>query len=208
LEGVLGAKLDQSISADICIDVQVPQQFSIPVLGGEDQPSSSVSTATLPSAEPVEVTHTQPAKGAAEPARASNSAYAEPSIAAVPFPNFVPSLQEAAEPAQAANSAAAESSEAAGSAAAEPSIAAMPFPNVVATLKEYKRQADETPVKTDSAAAPAEPKPASAPAVTAEVRSQPTHHVFVSTALQHYCVIACMVLQCTDVYASNALLLM
>jgi len=204
----LGARLDQSISADICIDVQVPQHFNIPVLGGEDQPSSSASTATAPSAEPVEVTHTQPAKGAAKPARASKTADFEPSIAAMPFPNFVPSLQRAAEPAQAAKSAAAESSEAAGSAAAEPSIAAMPFPDVVATLKEYKRQADDTPVNSDSAAAPAEPKPASAPAVTAEVRSQPTHHVSVSTAPQHYCVIACMVLQCTDVCASNALPLM
>ena len=150
----------------MCFDVQVPQHFSIPVLGGEG------STATLPSAEPVEVTHTQPAKGAAEPARANKSACAEPSIAAMPFPKFVPCLQEAAEaaePAQAAKSAAAESPEAAESAAAEPSIAAMPFPDIVATLKEYKRQADETPVKSDSAAAPAEPKSTSAPAATAEV---------------------------------------
>ena len=150
-------------------DVQVPQHFSIPVLGGEDQPSSSARPATLPSAEPVEVSYTQPAKGAAEPARASMSANSEPSIAAMPFPNFVPSLQEAAEPTQAAKSAAAESPEAAKSAAAEPNIAAMPFPDVVATLKEYKCRADKTPVNSDSAATPAEPKPASAPAATAEV---------------------------------------
>lgn len=109
--------------------LQVPQQFSINVLGADDPPSTSAGSAA---AAPAELAaHLEPAQDTPAPA-------AEPSIADVPLPDFLEATQEAKEnsEAPAAKPSAADSDACAP--AAEPSAE-----TAAAIADMHKRAADE-----------------------------------------------------------------
>ena len=123
--------------------MQVPQHYTIPVLGGDEQADPAGKPATVLAAQPAEVPEAKPAQRVAEPAKATTGE----------------------------------------SAAAEPTLAELPYPDHLAALREPEHKADQTPVNSDSAAAPSEPAAATAPTAAGEVHSPLTCH----TQTLHVC---------------------
>ena len=74
-----------------CIVSQVPQHFSIPVLGGDEQPSASLTPTVLPPIKPAELGQAEILE-APKPVQAASQ---DPSSSAnEPFPNIVATLKE------------------------------------------------------------------------------------------------------------------
>ncbi len=76
--------------------MQVPQHFSIPVLGGDEQATSRAKPATVLAAQPAEAPEAKSAKDVAEPAQATTTepAAAEPTLAELPYPDHLAALRE------------------------------------------------------------------------------------------------------------------
>ena len=74
-----------------CIILQAPQHFSIPVLGGDEEPSASLTPAVMPPTEPAEAGQAQ----VAEAPKPVLAALLDPSSSVnEPFPNVVAALKE------------------------------------------------------------------------------------------------------------------
>ena len=105
-----------------CIVLQVPQHFSIPVLGGDEQDSASLTPTALPPTEPAEPEEAQIAE-APKPVLATS---ADPSSSVdEPFPNVVAALKEYKQKEEEATQAGSSAS----SAASVPSAVADPAAN-------------------------------------------------------------------------------
>ena len=74
-----------------CFVLQAPQNFSIPVLGGDEQPAASLTPTALPPTKPAELEQAEAAE-APEPVQAASENPA--SSADEPFPNVVATLKE------------------------------------------------------------------------------------------------------------------
>ncbi len=73
------------------IILQVPQHFSIPVLGGDEEPSASLTPAVMPPTEPAEIEQAQ----VAEAPKPVLAALLDPTSSVdEPFPNVVAALKE------------------------------------------------------------------------------------------------------------------
>ena len=74
-----------------CIALQVPQHFSIPVLGPDEEPSTSLTPAVMPPTEPTEAGQAQ----VAEAPKPVPSAFIDPSSSVdEPFPDVLAALKE------------------------------------------------------------------------------------------------------------------
>lgn len=98
------------------VPLQVPQHFSIPVLGGDEKPAMSAAPAPAQLPEPAqEAALPEPEQKSQETPAAAE----ETSIAEVPFPDVVAALKEHKQEAEEAHADASVTSEAAAAAAEE-----------------------------------------------------------------------------------------
>ena len=74
-----------------CTFLQVPQHFSIPVLGGDERPSASLTPTVLPPIKPAELGQSE-VDEAPKPVQAASQDLS--SSADEPFPNVVATLKE------------------------------------------------------------------------------------------------------------------